>query len=138
MTLDSAGDTDYFDALMGSPFLEPELPCSANATSGSKPEDIPASAPSIASFAVNRDPSPFDVDCSGCGVSGDGNDMDASETIECDSCKKWSHVQCMQHPSLMPTADSDDWTCPGCRKIVVWDDAKYVPHPFGTIDINGL
>lgn len=78
----------------------------------------------IPELSENQIASPFPVDCIGCGLSGDGNDMDAGIMIECDICKKWLHTACMDHWSLMRTDLEGKWACPTCQKppVIFWDD----------------
>ena len=64
------------------------------------------------------------IDCVGCGTAGDGSELDREE-IQCSICQKWSHSACMQE-SLELSACGEDgiWSCPLCRGIEVWADAK--------------
>lgn len=64
------------------------------------------------------------LDCAGCGVSGDGDELD-EEVVRCDSCNKWSHDVCIQEPVELSLRDKDmGWSCPPCCGIEVWRDAK--------------
>jgi hypothetical protein len=64
------------------------------------------------------------LDCAGCGLSGDGSELDG-EAMQCDSCKKWSHGICMQEPLELSLRGGDmGWTCPPCRGIEVWRDGR--------------
>lgn len=88
-----------------------------------------------------RSESPWEIDCIGCGVIGDGRDgvtftggSDSSlGTIQCDGCRRWSHGDCMVEQFALDAKlhcnDNDvSWSCPVCRGLSVWsdDDKLYV------------
>jgi hypothetical protein len=72
----------------------------------------------------NAGRSPREVDCDGCGESGHEYST-AEETMRCGQCRKWSHKECMQTPmDLALRNENQTWSCPSCRGIIVWADAK--------------
>jgi hypothetical protein len=64
-----------------------------------------------------RSTSPWEISCGHCGKIGEGSNTDGN-TIQCDACLLWSHMQCMDLIFAIPQdfENGSFWLCPTCDK----------------------
>lgn len=95
-------------------FVQASVPAVDPATTS--PGSQPASISSSASV----------VECAVCDTVSRGS-ADDGQCIACDTCGKWSHLDCVSRQlSLAEDYADHPWHCPRCHSIPMWSDSMYV------------